>query len=97
MQETVEAIYEDGVIKPLQKLRIKEHQKLTVTISRRSAKGKPENPAMALVLFQLNIPKLIKWAMITSTLFISPSKVAIDSTSSFSMRSIITILQGKSF
>lgn len=59
MQETVEAIYEDGVIKPLQKLRIKEHQKLTVTISRRSAKGKPENPAMALVgIFESGIKNL---------------------------------------
>lgn len=59
MQETVEAIYEDGVIKPLQKLRIKEHQKLTVTISRRSVKVKPENPAMALVgIFESGIKNL---------------------------------------
>ncbi|OGW04420.1 MAG: hypothetical protein A2889_09210 [Nitrospinae bacterium RIFCSPLOWO2_01_FULL_39_10] len=59
MQETVEAIYEDGVIKPLQKLRIKEHQKLTVTISRRSTKVKPENPAMALVgIFESGIKNL---------------------------------------
>ncbi|MBI5748925.1 MAG: antitoxin family protein [Nitrospinae bacterium] len=59
MQETVEAIYEDGVIKPLQKLRIKEHQKLTVTISRRSAKVKPENPAMSLVgIFESGIKNL---------------------------------------
>ena len=59
MQETVEAIYEDGVIKPLQKLRIKEHQKLTVTISKRSAKVKPENPAMTLVgIFESGIKNL---------------------------------------
>ena len=59
LQETVEAIYEDGVIKPLQKLRIKEHQKLTVTISRRSTKVKPENPAMALVgIFESGIKNL---------------------------------------
>ena len=36
MPKTIEAIYEDGVFKPLTKPRLKEHQKVELTISPRS-------------------------------------------------------------
>jgi predicted DNA-binding antitoxin AbrB/MazE fold protein len=49
MKETIKAVYEDGVIKPLQKLRIKDHEKLTVTISRKPRKPKTGKPAMSMV------------------------------------------------
>ena len=32
MSRTVEAIYEDGVFKPLQKIAIKEHEKVEITV-----------------------------------------------------------------
>ena len=32
MSKTIEAIYEDGVLKPLQKLQLKEHEKVQIQI-----------------------------------------------------------------
>jgi predicted DNA-binding antitoxin AbrB/MazE fold protein len=32
MLKTIEAIYEDGVLKPLQKLQLKEHEKVEIQI-----------------------------------------------------------------
>lgn len=49
MQETINAVYENGVIKPLQKLHFKDHEKVTVTISRPVRKSKTKNPAMSLI------------------------------------------------
>lgn len=47
MQETISAIYENGVIKPLQKVHLKEHERLTITISKKTAKAK--KTALALI------------------------------------------------
>jgi len=49
MRETIKAIYENGVIKPLKKLRIKDHETLTVTISNKAPKTKRKKPAMSMV------------------------------------------------
>lgn len=49
MRETIEAVYEDGVIKPLKKLKLKDHEKLTVTVMKKSIKPKTSKPAMAIV------------------------------------------------
>lgn len=32
MSKTIEAVYEDGVLKPLQKLQLKEHEKVEIQI-----------------------------------------------------------------
>ena len=37
MPKTIEAIYEDGVFKPLTKPRLKEHEKVELTIATKSA------------------------------------------------------------
>lgn len=49
MQEVIKAIYEDGVIKPLEKLDLKEHETLTIAIVRKAVKSRAKNPAHALV------------------------------------------------
>lgn len=49
MRETVKAIYENGVIKPLTKLDIKEHEILTVVISKKVKKTRVKNPALSIV------------------------------------------------
>ena len=49
MRETIEAVYEDGVIKPLRKLKLKDHEKLTVTITKKTMKSKTGKPAMSIV------------------------------------------------
>ena len=49
MRETIKAVYENGVIKPLQKLHIKDHEKLTVTISKTTSKPKSKKSAMSMV------------------------------------------------
>lgn len=49
MRETVKAIYENGVIKPLTKLDIKEHEMLTVVISKKVKKTRVKNPALSIV------------------------------------------------
>lgn len=36
MPRSIEAVYEDGVLKPLEKLNIKEHTKLTIMLSNES-------------------------------------------------------------
>lgn len=36
MSRSIEAIYEDGVLKPLEKLNIKEHTKLTIMLPNES-------------------------------------------------------------
>lgn len=59
MQETINAIYENGVIKPLQKLHFKEHEKVTVTISKPTRKAKTKSPAMSLIgIFESGIGDL---------------------------------------
>lgn len=61
MRETIKAVYENGVIKPLQKLRIKDHEKLTVTISRKPPKPKSKKPAMSMVgIFDSGMKELSK-------------------------------------
>jgi len=45
----IEAVYEDGVLKPLKKLRIKEREKLTLTITRKQPRTKREKAGMSLV------------------------------------------------
>lgn len=49
MQEIVKAIYENGVIKPLKKLDIKEHEMLTVVISKKVKKTRVKNPALSII------------------------------------------------
>lgn len=49
MSRTIEAVYENGVIKPLRKLQLKDHDKLTVTITKKPARPKTEKPAMSIV------------------------------------------------
>ena len=49
MRETVEAIYENGVIKPVKKLKYKNREKLTVTIVKKPLKPKTAKPAMSIV------------------------------------------------
>jgi len=48
-ETTIEAVYEDGVIKPLKKLKLKDHEKLTVTLTKKSLKSKMGKPAMSIV------------------------------------------------
>ena len=49
MREVVKAVYENGVIKPLKKLDIKEHETLTVVISKKVKKTRVKNPALSIV------------------------------------------------
>ncbi len=59
MHGTIKAIYEDGVIRPLEKLHIKEHEKLTITIIREPAKTKFKKKALSLVgIFNSGIKNL---------------------------------------
>lgn len=37
MYKNVEAVYEDGVLKPLSPLNIKEHEKVTITLKERES------------------------------------------------------------
>lgn len=63
MQETIQAVYENGVIKPLQEVHLREHEKLTVTISKTkpARKEKVAHPAMGLVgIFDSSIGDLSK-------------------------------------
>ncbi|MEK6680745.1 MAG: antitoxin family protein [Nitrospirota bacterium] len=59
MKEIIKAIYEDGVIKPLEKLHIKEHEELTITIIKMPPRARPKKQAMALVgIFKSGIKNL---------------------------------------
>lgn len=49
MREVIKAIYENGVIKPLKKLDINEHEILTVVISKKVKKTRVKNPALSIV------------------------------------------------
>ncbi len=49
MSQTVTAIYEDGVFKPLQKVNIKPHQKIELTISTREEKDLSKEDLQKLV------------------------------------------------
>ncbi len=61
MRATIEAVYENGVLKPLKKLRMKEHEKIRVTIERKPSKTKHKKSAMALVgIFDSGIGNLSK-------------------------------------
>lgn len=47
MRETIRAVYENGAIKPLQKIHLKEHEHLSITISKtKSEKSKNRNMAI---------------------------------------------------
>lgn len=59
MQEVIKAIYEDGVIKPLQKLHLKEHEQVTITIEKKGTETKPKRAAMSIVgIFESGIGDL---------------------------------------
>jgi len=59
MRKIVKAIYENGVIKPLKKLDIKEHEMLTVVISKKVKKTRVKNPALSIVgVFESDIGDL---------------------------------------
>ncbi|MDN3514815.1 MAG: antitoxin family protein [Candidatus Brocadia sp.] len=49
MREIVKAIYENGVIKPLKELDIKEHEMLTVVISKKVKKTRVKTLALSIV------------------------------------------------
>ncbi|MDD5435288.1 MAG: antitoxin family protein [Nitrospira sp.] len=59
MQEGIKAIYEDGVIKPLKKLNLKEHEQVTITIEKNVTETKPKRTAMSIVgIFESGIGDL---------------------------------------
>ena len=59
MQEVIRAIYEDGVIKPLQKLNLKEHEMLNITIEKKGSKTKSKKTAMSIIgIFESGIKDL---------------------------------------
>lgn len=47
MTQKVEAIYEDGVLKPLQPLALAEHQRVSVTVDELPAAESPEDALKA--------------------------------------------------
>lgn len=49
MRKEVKAVYGNGVIKPLKKLDLKEHEILTVVISKKVKKVRVKNPALSIV------------------------------------------------
>lgn len=49
MPKTIEAIYEDGVFKPLTKPILKEHQKVELTISTKSEFDKAVKNALSII------------------------------------------------
>lgn len=49
MSQTVNAIYEDGVLKPLEKLVLGEHEKVSLTVESPGMPGKSESPASVVV------------------------------------------------
>lgn len=61
MQEVIKAIYEDGVIKPLKKLKLKEHEQVTITIETKDTETKPKKNAMSIVgIFESGIGDISK-------------------------------------
>lgn len=61
MQEVIKAIYEDGVIKPLKKLKLKEHEQVTITIETKDTVTKPKKTAMSIVgIFESGIGDISK-------------------------------------
>ena len=67
MSITVEAIYENGVLKPAQPLPLKEHEKVQVTIH--TATGGPEPTAGVI---PCSDPQLIEWAALDPELDFPP-------------------------
>ena len=58
MIRTIEAVYENGVIKPLQKIHFKEHEHLSITISK-IKREKTKNRNMSIVgIFESGIKDL---------------------------------------
>lgn len=49
MPKTIEAIYEDGVFKPLKKIHIKEREKVKLTVSTRSELKKEVKKALSII------------------------------------------------
>ena len=49
MPKTVEAIYEDGVFKPLTKPRLKEHEKVELTIATQSETDEAVRNALSII------------------------------------------------
>ena len=49
MPKTIEAIYEDGVFKPLTKPRLKEHEKVELTIATKSATDEAVKNALSII------------------------------------------------
>lgn len=49
MPKTIEAIYEDGVFKPLTKPRLKEHEKVELTISTKSEIDEAVKNALSII------------------------------------------------
>lgn len=49
MHETIEAIYEDGVFKPLKKPHLKEHEKVELTVSTGSEIDDPVKNALSII------------------------------------------------
>lgn len=59
MAKVIDAIFENGVIKPLEKLHIKEHEKLAITIIKMPPRARPKKQAVALVgIFNSGIKNL---------------------------------------
>jgi predicted DNA-binding antitoxin AbrB/MazE fold protein len=59
MAKVIDAIFENGVIKPLQELHIKEHERLTIAIIKAPPKARPKKQALALVgIFNSGIKNL---------------------------------------
>ena len=49
MPKTIEAIYEDGVFKPLTKPRLKEHEKVELTIATKSETDEAVKNALSII------------------------------------------------
>jgi len=49
MSQMIQAIYEDGVLRPLEKLILGEHQRVQITVESEGAAGKPENSPSVVV------------------------------------------------
>ncbi len=49
MPKTIEAIYEDGVFKPIKKVRLREHEKVELTISTKGEMNDATRRALSII------------------------------------------------